>query len=483
MRTRPYYLLASFCGLLLTVPVYGQTSSDSAGSNQPAASKSTPAAPVAQGTKESQPAEKGTQVVRTMDDLRERMLLDRIEQLEKRIEDLEARGVAPATNPDAAAAQQPASTDAAKPAQDTAAAAPPAAPTWSAGPIDFSGLVDGYYTFNANHPFASSCNFPSSCGNQLYNFNVQSNQFSLNMAKLTVAHSADPVGFQVDFGFGRAFDIIHAAEPANAPSIFRNLEQAFVSFKPPAAKGFEVDFGEFVTSAGAEVIETHSNWNYSRSILFAWAIPYYHFGLRTSFPVGKYFTGGVQIVNGWNNIEDNNAGKTIGLTGAFTTKKFVWYNNYYAGPENSPNSVTLLQTPGWRHLYDTTLLLTPTSTFSAYINFDYAQNRIGSGTGFFLAKWYGVAGAFHYQATSKWAFTPRIEWFKDRDGFSTGVAQDLKEFTITGEYKWLEGLLARLEYRRDWSNQPFFNRGLDFGVHKNQDTLTAGFVAFFGPKR
>jgi hypothetical protein len=87
------------------------------------------------------------------------------------------------------------------------------------------------------------------------------------------------------------------------------------------------------------------------------------------------------------------------------------------------------------------------------------------------------------QATPKVAFTPRLEWFKDRDGFSTGVAQDLKEITLTGEYKMVEGLLARLEYRRDWSNQPFFNRGLDLAVHKNQDTLTAGFVAFFGPKR
>ena len=39
-----------------------------------------------------------------------------------------------------------------------------------------------------------------------------------------------------------------------------------MSFKPAKAKGFEVDFGKFVTSAGAEVIESYSNWNYSRSL-------------------------------------------------------------------------------------------------------------------------------------------------------------------------------------------------------------------------
>jgi hypothetical protein len=58
----------------------------------------------------------------------------------------------------------------------------------------------------------------------------------------------------------------------------------------------------------------------------------------------------------------------------------------------------------------------------------------------------------------------------------------LKEFTATYEYKWAAGLLARLEYRRDWSTVPFFHKG-DTGLVDAQSTLTAGFVAFFGPKR
>ena len=77
---------------------------------------------------------------------------------------------------------------------------------WSVGEIDFSGLVDGYYSLNFNHPASRT--------NQLRNFDVKANQFSLNMAKLTLEHAADPVGFRVDLGFGRAFDIVHGAETA-----------------------------------------------------------------------------------------------------------------------------------------------------------------------------------------------------------------------------------------------------------------------------
>lgn len=344
-------------------------------------------------------------------------------------------------------------------AQSTAPAAPPA---WSAGGIDFSGLVDGYYSLNFNHPASRT--------NQVRNFDVMANQFSLNMAKLVMEHAADPVGFRVDLGFGKAFDVVNGTEAS--PAAFRYIEQAYVSYKPASLKGLQLDFGKHVTMAGAEVIETHSNWNYSRSLLFSWAIPYYHMGLRTSMPVGKHFTAGFHLVNGWNNVEDNNSGKTVGLSGAVSAGPVTWSNNYYAGPEKTNTN------QGWRHLYDTTVLVTG-SKASAYLNFDYGVDKNPGSSG---NAWYGVAGAARFALTGHIALTPRLEWFNDRDGFSTGTPQKLKEFTLTAEYKFTRGLLSRFEYRRDWSDRPFFERGVTPGGSKNQSTLLAGFVAYFGPK-
>jgi hypothetical protein len=335
---------------------------------------------------------------------------------------------------------------------------------WSVGPIDFSGLLDGYYSLNFNHPESRT--------NQLRNFDVQANQFSLNMAKLSLEHAADPVGFRVDFGFGRAFDIVHGSE--TAPGIFRNIEQAYVSLKPKQARGLQVDFGKFVTSAGAEVIETKDNWNYSRSLLFAWAIPYYHFGLRAAMPLGKHFSGGAQLINGWNNVEDNNSGKTVGLTGALNTSKVTWSHTCYFGPEKANTN------RGTRRFYDTVLLLTPTKKLSSYLNFDYGVDRnIGPGG----KRWVGVAAAARY-ARGKWfARAPRAEWFNDADGFATGTRQKVKEVTMTAEFKMREGVLSRLEYRRDWSNVDFFDRGATPASVNHQGTLLVGLVAFFGPKR
>lgn len=370
----------------------------------------------------------------------------------------------------AAGAQSSSSAPAPTPAP---APAPAAAPTWSVGPMELSGLIDGYYSYNANRP----TDLANGQINDLYNFNDKTDQFSLAEARLTLNHDPDPVGARVDVVFGRVNTLMNGGGEGNY------LEQAYMSLKPPKAKGLELDFGKFVTSAGAEVIESKDDWNYSRSLLFAWAIPYFHFGLRTSMPVGKSETMGVQVVNGWNNVTKTNGGATIGLTSAWVKPKYTWNLNYYVGPENQYTQ------HGYRNLIDTTLLLTPTANFNAYINYDYGQNRDGlyntpdgMAGDTALNHWQGIAIAARQQVTGTQALAGRFEFFHDMNGFSTGVAQKLKEFTATYEYKWAAGLESRLEFRRDWSDQPFFHKG-DYNMVDAQSTLTAGFVAFFGPKR
>ena len=356
-----------------------------------------------------------------------------------------------------------------------AASAPAAAPTWSVGSIDFSGFLDGYFSYNANRP-SNSANGQT---NDLYNFDDKTDQFNLAAADLTINHNPDPIGVHADIIFGRTNALIHSASEKDTDSY---IEQAYISYTPAKTHGSELDFGQFVTSAGAETIPAKDNWNYSRSLLFAWAIPYYHFGLRTSAPITKTWTAGLQVVNGWNNVVANNGGVTVGLTSAFTKPKYSWTLNYYTGPENQDTQ------KGYRNLIDTTLLLTPAAKFNAYINYDYGQNRTPASTAGELITpaasdhWSGIAFAAHAQATAKMALAGRYEYFNDNAGYSTGTSQNLQEFTGTYEYKWAEGLLSRVEYRRDWSNAAIFHKG-DTNMVDSQSTLTVALIAFFGPKR
>jgi len=130
---------------------------------------------------------------------------------------------------------------------------------WTRWGTDFSFLFDGYVDANFNNP--------ASGFNGLRYFDVRADTAHFSMGMITLDHGAAPVGFHLDAGFGESFDIIHATD--KAPDDLKYIQQAYVSFKPKSWHGVEVDAGEFWSPAGAEVVPTNQDWNYSRSLIFA----------------------------------------------------------------------------------------------------------------------------------------------------------------------------------------------------------------------
>lgn len=351
----------------------------------------------------------------------------------------------------------------------------PTATANSSGVLDFfkevevSGFVDGYYSYNFNKPAGRT--------NVLRNFDVRNNEFALNLAELVVEKKPDPLnsrlGFRLDLDYGRTTDIVHAAEPGGAET-YKVIQQAYGSYLAPVGSGLQIDFGKFVTSHGAEVIETKDNWNYSRGLLFAWAIPYYHMGARAHYAFNRKVSVMGMVVNGWNNVEDNNAGKTFGvMLGLTPTTKLSIVQNFMTGPEQTNDD------KHHRNLSDTTIAYTFNSKVAVMANYDYGFDHLAAGP---KVHWQGLATYLRYTPAKKWAFVPRYEWFDDHDGFSTGVTQTVKEFTMTGEYRVKPNLITRLEGRRDWSNQFFFPKSDPTVFAKSQTTVLAGFIWTFGTR-
>jgi len=341
--------------------------------------------------------------------------------------------------------------------------------------IEISGFVDGYYTYNFNRP-SQPCATVSTVAvtNCLYNFNVAHNSLSLNLAEVALEKkptSDSRAGFRVDLDYGPTTTMVHAAEPGGTTT-YQNIEQAYVSFLAPAGKGLQLDFGKFVTWSGQEVIETKDNWNYSRGLLFAWAIPYYHTGLRAAYTVNDKVSLTGFLVNGWNNSADNNTGKTIG--GQIILKpnpNLTIIENYTGGPEQTDDN------DDWRHLSDTIVTYTVNKQVSVAANYDYAQDKVAGES----VKWQGIAGYLKYQANDWFALSPRFELFDDKDGFSTGTVQTVKEATVTAEFKHKDGLIMRLEYRGDFSDEAFFTKRISESV-KSQNTFTVGVIYAFSTK-
>ena len=334
--------------------------------------------------------------------------------------------------------------------------AAPAPSFWES--LQFSGFVDGYYLWALNEQDL-----------QLRNFDVNHNTFNLNYAEVAIGKPTSDVsraGFRLDVGAGDTADLVNAFEPGGTDYL-KYVQQGYVSYLAPIGKGLSVDFGKFVTPHGAEVIETKDNFNYSRGLLFALAIPYYHTGFRLGYAVSDKVSVTGYLVNGWNNVRDNNDAKTAGASVAFKpTGRLTFTQAYMAGRE-------LTDEDGVRHLFDTLVSYSATDALSVIGNFDYGRDSVA---GVDVA-WYGAAVGFKYQLNDTWAFSPRYEIFKDDDGFATGLAQTLQEVTLTGEYKAPAGLIARFEFRSDFSDEDYFNDKT--GLTSSQPSVSVGLIYAF----
>jgi len=342
------------------------------------------------------------------------------------------------------------------------------------GPTSLSGFVDVYYGQNFNNPASQT--------NGLRFFDGGTNQFGLNLVELVVDKTPEVTnsrtGYHVALGFGQAMNAVNGSDHGGL-GFDQYLKEAYFSYLAPVGKGLQVDIGKFVTPHGAEVIETKDNWNYSRGLLFSYAIPYYHFGMRAKYAFNDKYSLSGFFVNGWNNVVDNNTGKTYGIGfGWNPNKKFGIVQNYMIGPEqNSLNSNV-------RQLSDTVITYSPTSKLSFIVNGDYGRGDrfiIDPATNAFSHPvfWTGVAGYVKYALNSHSAIVTRYEYYDDHDGFTTGtlVPTHFNEFTATFERLMAHHIISRFEFRRDMSNQPVFLKGSNPVL--DQNTLTAGLVFTF----
>lgn len=339
----------------------------------------------------------------------------------------------------------------------------------AAAPITWSGFVDAYYSRNFNDPLSRV--------NQFRNFDMNENQVSLSLVDLKLQKQAQPVGFTLELGFGPTSDYVNIASTfGTASPSLANVMQAYATVVVPVGSGLTVDVGKFVTHMGYEVIPSQGNWNYSRSYLFAYAIPFYHTGIRLTYPVASDFTVALHILNGWNSVIDNNKFLTLGTTLNYspTPTTDVVFNGIW-GHEN----LTPVE-DGARDVYDFIVTQQVTDAFSVAVNADYGR----AGTTGGLALWKGIALYGRYSVSSVSAFAVRGEVYYDPtfDGYTTGAGfpkATFQEYTLTYEYHPWSPLLIRVEARDDFANGKVFDSASAPATKSSQPTLTVGLVTTF----
>ena len=367
-------------------------------------------------------------------------------------------------------------------AADAPAPAPPAAPSLlnvlTTSGIDLHGYVDAAYSY-----LSGTGQFTSGVTDRV--FDTEPNSFNLQQAALTVDYlPKDGFGGLVNLTAGRDARIIQSA--GESSSNF-DVTQAFVQY---GHGPITIIGGKYVTLAGAEVINSTADSNYSRSILFGYAIPFTHTGVRLTYAVSGQLSVIAGVNNGWDQIADSNEQKTGEIGVAYTPNKlFSLAVQGYSGDEQlSTGSYIGAGIHGRRDLVDGVATYNATSKLTFILNVDWADqdnatSLINGST--IKAQWGGAAGYANYQFTDQWAVSLRAEYFDDKDGFRTGVIQEWKEATATLRYMPSANFELRAEGRYDFSNgSTFVTSGADFttpgglsGTGENQYSL--GLEAIF----
>ncbi len=375
-----------------------------------------------------------------------------------------AESAAPAEPaPAAAAAAEPAPAPA---APEPAAAEPAAAPAEaeSEGPsVKLSMFADTYVSYNSsqagtalpyhrafdnNTPYDPNAGFPSvpdpAGGDPVPQGFGARNGFGLSVVGLDASFDTGVVGATAFLRFGPSVPIYYLNDFGGAG--LDSLLGGYATLKP--VPELVIDAGYFGTIYGAEVMENYVNFNYTRGALYYAMQPFYHFGVRAAYTLNDTVTLRAMVVNGANDIVDENESPAVGLQLALNDLGGVLDLAVGAFYETGDDSKWGIET-----FFDAVATLT-LGDLTVLANFDYNINRAATSAEEDLSYW-GVMGTAAYSILPQLGLAVRGEYLSDPDnalwrGFGTAaVAPDFNLITVTGtiDYKPFDHVILRPEFR------------------------------------
>ncbi len=351
------------------------------------------------------------------------------------------------------------------------APAPTFAPT-------ISLLFDAYWSLNfANPPYAARTTMalPAAVNDRRF-YDAANRRFVLNLAELSFKGGGDNVSYVVDVDFGEMAELNHAGlfesdaglSVSRADEITKHLGQAVLSFAPFADSRWSFDLGKMPTHVGFEVIKARDNWNYSRSMLFSWAIPVWHLGARAGYTiVPSALSASLYVYDGWNTFHKANALPSLGAQLKWTPSgAWTLVYNFLGGAEGPDSRASALKT-----LHNVNVLWAANDRLSFGYDSVYGRDDANGG-----ARWMAVELLAKLTIGESWWLSPRVEAYVDQDGLTmgSGAKETLYSATLTAGFALAKGLELRAETRLDASSRDRFPTKA--APSSKQGTLLAGFL-------
>jgi hypothetical protein len=329
------------------------------------------------------------------------------------------------------------------------------------GQISIGGLVDAYYGYDFNRPNSKDRDYAVSSSRH--------NEFNINLAYLDIKYKNNRVRAHLVPGFGTYMNENYVNEKGTG----RNLVEANVGVKISKKREIWIDAGILGSPYTNESAISKDHLMYTRSFA-AENVPYYLSGIKISIPITPKLNVYGYLINGWQQIQDNNRFLSFGSQLEYRPNKKVLLNwDTYTGNESS-NYFSQYRV---RYFTDLYMVYKPNERWSfttcAYIgNQEVAQfnsknkNQIWAQANF-TAAYYTKKNAF---------FSGRIEYFTDQQTTIIQPINNQNKFSVASmsiayNLQISSHALFRIENRFFYSESKIFSSNSNY---KNFDNLLIG---------
>lgn len=299
--------------------------------------------------------------------------------------------------------------------------------------VEWSGFVDAYYAWDSGHPKTFDRPYTTQA--------ARANEFNVNLADIAVSVASPRVRGRVALQAGTSVQANYAGEPTtgtvSGPSLSRHIQEATAGAR--LKDGLWLDGGIYFSYIGLEGWISRDNPTYTRSLVADFS-PYYLSGVRLTWqPRDRPFTIQLHVMNGWQNIAENNQAKAVGMRIDWQPTKTVTlsYGNFFGNeqPDSAAAKTRAFNQVMGRFTWPGGLL----------VQGQMDLGRRASST------WYGFTLVASLPIAASAALSGRVERYSDPDqvivttgtteGFSTSGA------SIGCDIKYPGGLLWRTEVR------------------------------------
>ena len=311
--------------------------------------------------------------------------------------------------------------------------------------VSFGGFVDSYYAYDFGRP----PNFDRPFTTQA----ARHNEFNVNLAYFEAKVSGPRVRGRLALQAGTSVQSNYTGEPAigtvSGPDLSRFIQEAVAGYQ--IAPSLWIDGGVFFSHIGEESFISRDNLTYTRS-LSAEFTPYYESGVKLTWQATSKLSALVTVVNGWQNISENNQDKAVGTRFDYARSPSTTLSYYnFVGNEAASNRLRVFNGVGFKSAM--------TSAFTLQGNFDYGnQQKTLTGS----SSWWSTGLIGKLQMTPLVAVSGRVERYQDPDQviITTGTAGGFKATTASlGVDVSPNGptrVLWRNELRGSWAGDPVF---------------------------